>query len=111
MSVLIGKLDREGELVHFLCFFFFRKIILPTRFTSEKHFSTPQQIVICLRIGHAIDVYSDHILDESMAYDEAASSEEERSSSIRKILSRIVNLNADTDMIVSDGDEDSAIQW
>lgn len=38
MSVLIGKLDREGELVHFLCFFFFRKIILPTRFTSEKHF-------------------------------------------------------------------------
>jgi len=48
-----------------------------------------------------------------MAYDEAASSEEERTSSIRKILSRIVNLNADTDnMIVSDdGDEDSTIQW
>ena len=47
-----------------------------------------------------------------MAYDEAASSEEERSSSIRKILSRIVNLNnADTNMIVSDGDEYSAIQW
>lgn len=47
-----------------------------------------------------------------MAYDEAASSEEERSSSIRKILSRIVNLNnAETNMIVSDGDEDSAILW
>jgi hypothetical protein len=45
-----------------------------------------------------------------MVYDEAASSEEERTSSIRKILSKIVNLNADADMIVSDGDEDSAIQ-
>lgn len=57
-------------------------------------------------------MYTDHILDESTAYDEAASSEEERSSSIRKILSRIVNLNnADTNMIVSDEDEDSAIQW
>lgn len=57
-------------------------------------------------------MYTDHILDESTAYDEAASSEEERSLSIRKILSRIVNLNnADTNMIVSDEDEDSAIQW
>ena len=57
-------------------------------------------------------MYTDHILDESTAYDEAALSEEERSSSIRKILSRIVNLNnADTNMIVSDEDEDSAIQW
>lgn len=46
-----------------------------------------------------------------MVYDEAASSEEERSSAIRKILSRIVNLNnADTNMIVPE-DEDSAIQW
>jgi hypothetical protein len=85
-------------------FSFSEKIILTTHFTSETH---------CCRIGHAIDVYSDHILDERMAYDEAASSEEERTSSIRKILSRIVNLNADTDnMIVSDdGDEDSTIQW
>ena len=77
------------------------------------------------RIGHAIESYSEHILDESMVYDEAASSEEERSSSIRKMLSRVVNLNnnaadaaaADNDdndnnMIVSNGgEEDSAIQW
>lgn len=69
-------------------------------------------LTYCRRIGQAIDAYSDHILDESLAYDEAASSEEERSSSIRKILSRIVNLNnADTNMIVSDGEDDSAIQW
>ena len=63
------------------------------------------------RIGHAIDAYTDHILDEGTAYDEAASTEEERSISIRKILSRIVNLNnADTNAI-SEVDEDSAIQW
>ena len=79
---------------------------------SENHTPATKNGPSCRRIGQAIDVYSDHILDESMAYDEAASSEEERSSSIRKILSRIVNLNnADTNMIVSDGDEDSAIQW
>jgi hypothetical protein len=68
------------------------------------------------RIGQAIDAYTEHILDESTIYEEAASLEEERSSSIRKILSRIVNLNnnaADTNdnMIVSEEDEDSAIQW
>eukprot|EP00986_Skeletonema_menzelii_P013668 scaffold8146_cov157-Skeletonema_menzelii.AAC.11 len=75
---------------------------------GEKYYCS-----VCIeRIGQAIDVYTDHILDESTAYDEAASSEEERSLSIRKILSRIVNLNnADTNMIVSDEDEDSAIQW
>ena len=68
------------------------------------------------RIGQAIDAYTDHILDESTVYEEAASLEEERSSSIRKILSRIVNLNNNADtknnnMIVSEEDEDSAIQW
>ena len=90
---------------------FFRKSFLHQR-SSEKHFTPQQNGPYYRRIGQAIDVSSDLILDESVAYDEAASSEEERSSSIRKILSRIVNLNnADTNMIVSDGDEDSAIQW
>jgi len=97
--------------MHILCLFSENHSYLH-QCSSEKHFTPQQNGPYYRRIGQAIEVYSDLILDESVAYDEAASSEEERSSSIRKILSRIVNLNnADTNMIASDGDEDSAIQW
>mmetsp|Transcript_16842 Transcript_16842/g.35364 ORF Transcript_16842/g.35364 Transcript_16842/m.35364 type:complete len:515 (+) Transcript_16842:43-1587(+) len=76
-----------------------------------------QRIFLCLscikRIENALDTAADCFVDECGVYDEAATLEEERVSSIRQVLSKVASMNPGISVVnpgLSD-DNESAIHW
>ena len=74
----------------------------------------PVTLDSCQRIGQALDTQSERLQDECVAYDGAASEEEQRLASIRRVLSSIVNVrsnSSDGNAEIANGGEDAAIRW